>query len=60
MCRHAAFAHFINPFPSGFHWMPKNGHSSMAHVSNIVSVSKPMERDLDEEAESQIGFQKVL
>jgi hypothetical protein len=27
---------------------------------NVVSVSKKMERDLDEEAESQIGFQKVL
>jgi hypothetical protein len=76
MCRREAFAHFVNPFPSGFDWIPINGHLTMAHVSNlqcficfvilnslklnVVSVSKKMERDLDEEAESQIGFQKVL
>jgi hypothetical protein len=27
---------------------------------NVVSVSNPMEIDLDEEADSRIGFQKVL
>jgi hypothetical protein len=76
ICSHASFTHFIDPFPSGFDWIPINGHSTMPRVSNcqfficfvilnslnvnIVSVSNPMEIDLDEEAESRIGFQKVL